>query len=85
MLHTGWRQRTYVWTATILYALPPPIENGGGMKKKKSKQVDPNQMPLYVTSDQDLPVLELFHQIKPTNRVMSSAVSLPNHTFTGQA
>ena len=47
-----------------------------------ANSVDPNQTPNSVVSD--LVCVEVLQPSQP-NGVMSSVVSLPNHTFTGQA
>ena len=52
-----------------------------------ANSIDPDQMPHSATSDMGLHCLfvcvEVLRPSQP-NGVMSSAVSLPNHTFTGQ-
>ena len=50
-----------------------------------ANSVDPDELACYELSHQDLClfVLRFYGPVNPMS--MSSAVSLPNHTFTGQA
>ena len=49
-----------------------------------ANRTDPDQTPQNAASNQRLVCVEVLRPSQP-NGVMSSAFSLPNHTFTGQA